>query len=313
MKEAELPSPDLAGLPNAAPQSPPRATDACPACDGKFVSGSRDWYRRCIQCGFLTSDLRVAINDKVDAAIDQPEREKGFATLRKANFARILDRMKLCLGKPRGSLLEVGCAPGWFLEMAQRRGYDVTGLEPDRELYERSKSADIKVINGYFPNDLSRDARFDVIVFNDVFEHLPSPSEAMRNAAERLSPGGALVINAPDSRGVFYHTALLLDRLGIHGPLLRMWQVNYPSPHLSYFNPDSLMRLASKCGLSEMHRSTLASITMDGLWARLRVVRNLQSANIVSSAAVWTMVVAGSPLIRILPSDISLQIFRKSA
>jgi 2-polyprenyl-3-methyl-5-hydroxy-6-metoxy-1,4-benzoquinol methylase len=228
------------------------------------------------------------------------------------NFERILDRMRLCLGERSGSLLEVGCAPGWFMDAARQRGYDVTGLEPDRELYERAKSANTKIINGYFPGDLPSDARFDAIVFNDVFEHIPNPSEAMNSVAQRLNPGGALVINIPNSEGVFYNTALMLDRVGIQGPLRRMWQVGYPSPHLSYFNPAALVGLANKYELAEVHRSTLSSITVEGLWARLRVVRNLQPANIVSSAVVWAAVVGSSPVIARLPSDISLQIFRKA-
>jgi SAM-dependent methyltransferase len=170
----------------------------------------------------------------------------------------------------------------------------------------------VNIIKGYFPGDLGPDAKFDVIVFNDVFEHLPNPHEAMGSIAERLNSGGALVINIPNSEGFFYRTASMLDVLGIPGPLRRMWQVNFPSPHISYFNPASLARLAGRSGLTEVHRSTLSSVTVDGLWQRLRHVRHLQPANVVVSAGVWMAVAALSPVISRLPSDVSLQIFKKT-
>jgi SAM-dependent methyltransferase len=286
--------------------------DACPVCGKPLVAGRRTWYRRCPACRFLASDLHVAINSALDGHVEEAEREKGLFTLRQANFVRILDRMESCLGGRPSSLLEVGCAHGWFMEAAETRGYTTTGLEPDKKFHVRSSSNGLNIIKGYFPGDLDRNATFDVIVFNDVFEHLPNPHEAMGSVAERLNPGGALVINIPNSEGFFYRTASMLDGLGIPGPLRRMWQVNFPSPHLSYFNPASLALLAGRYGLAEVHRSILSSITVDGLWHRLRHVRHLQPANVVVSAGVWMAVAGLSPLISRLPSDVSLQIFRKA-
>lgn len=294
------------------PVSGDTAPDACPVCGKPLVRGRRTWYRRCPACHFLASELHVTINGALDGHIEEGEREKGLFTLRQANFVRILDRMESCLGGRPGSLLEVGCAHGWFMEAAETRGYSTTGLEPDKKFHARAGSGGLNIIKGYFPGDLGPDAKFDVIVFNDVFEHLPNPHEAMGSIAERLNSGGALVINIPNSEGFFYRTASMLDVLGIPGPLRRMWQVNFPSPHISYFNPASLARLAGRSGLTEVHRSTLSSVTVDGLWQRLRHVRHLQPANVVVSAGVWMAVAALSPVISRLPSDVSLQIFKKT-
>jgi len=292
--------------------SPGTTPQACPVCGGPLLAGSRTWYRRCGACHFLAADLRVAINGELGGHVDEAEREKGLLSLREANFVHILDRMEACLRDQQRSLLEVGCAPGWFMQAASIRGYTVTGLEPDQQLYQRTSSTGLNVIHGYFPGDLPPDKTFDVIVFNDVFEHLPDPYKAMGSVAEHLNPGGAVVINIPNSEGFFYRAASMLDAVGIQGPLRRMWQVNYPSPHLSYFNPDSLARLAEKHALAEVHRSTLSSVRVGGLWQRLRHVRGLQPANVAVCAGIWLAVAALSPLMSILPSDISLLIFRKA-
>lgn len=286
-------------------------SQACPVCSEAFRPGSRAWFYQCDACHFLASELPVAINTDLDRQVDEVEREKGLLSLRQANFVRILDRMESCLGGRYGSLLEVGCAHGWFLQAAKMRGYAVTGLEPDPQFREKADANGMQIITGYFPTGLSPGKTFDVIVFNDVFEHLPEPDAAMRGVAEHLNSGGAVVINIPNSQGFFYRTAMMLDAVGIQGPLRRMWQFNFPSPHLSYFNPAALARLAKKYNLSEVHRSSLATVTVDGLWQRLRHVQQLQPTNVVISAGVWLAVATLSPLISRLPSDASLMIFRK--
>jgi hypothetical protein len=62
-------------------------------------------------------------------------------------------------------------------------------------------------------------------------------------------------------------------------------------------------------GLVEIDRSTLPSITIDGLWARLRYDRSAAPA---VAAAVWLGVAAAAPMLRHVPGDISLQIFRRT-
>ena len=98
-----------------------------------------------------------------------------------------------------------------------------------------------------------------------------------------------------------------MDRFGIAGPHERLWQKGFPSPHLSYFHPALLTRLVEPQGFTNIHSGHLASIDFRGLWQRLRYDR---SAGVASSAIVWTGVVLASPLLRLLPGDIALQIFR---
>jgi hypothetical protein len=117
------------------------------------------------------------------------------------------------------------------------------------------------------------------------------------------------VLNLPSSRGVFYRLAEALDRAGLSSPLERLWQKGFPSPHLSYFDPDQLRRLMERHGMVEIDRSTLPSIRIDGLWARLRYDRRSAPA---AAAAVWLGVAAAAPVLRHLPGDISLQIFRRT-
>ena len=237
----------------------------------------------------------------------EDRREAALAPLRARNFEIVLDRLAACGG--RGTLLDVGCAHGWFLDAARRRGYKACGLEPDAAIAAQAVQRGHRVIHGLFPDALPSGEKFDVVVFNDVFEHLPDPRAALRATADALRAGGLLAINLPDSRGVFYRLADTLRRVGWRAPHDRLWQVGFPSPHLSYFHPDALTRLASGFGFAEVDRRALPSIAREGLWQR---VRYDPRASRLSSAATWLAVTLAMPIAQRLPADISLTIFRRA-
>ena len=268
------------------------------------------WVLGCSGCGFLASTLRPNIGaDAVARPIDEEDREGALAGLRRRNFERILDRLER-LARPAGrTLLDVGCAHGWFLDAAARRGYAVHGLEPDRRIGTQAAKRGHDVTIGYFPADLPPGRRYDVVSFNDVFEHLPRPRSAMAECRRRLEPEGLLVLNVPNSRGVFFRLAALLSLIGLKAPYERMWQQGFASPHVSYFHPEALARLARREGLLEVYRGTLDSFEFNGLWQRLRYDR---TSSILGSAATWVGIALTGPLLRRLPADISLQIFMRN-
>jgi SAM-dependent methyltransferase len=266
-----------------------------------------NWCFLCPICGFRASILNPHIGDRqLASVIDEERRENALASLRKKNFERILDRLDSMTHPAGRSLLEVGCAHGWFLDAAARRSYDVHGIEPDAPIAAVASRKGHDVRTGFFPDALAPGTLYDIIVFNDVFEHLPDPRAALAACRQRLRPGGLLVLNLPNSGGAFFCVAMLLDRLGIAGPHNRMWQKGFPSPHLSYFRPDVLTRLARREGYAEVYRGTLDSIDRHGLWQRLRLDRR---SSLPGAMLTWLGVIIASPVLSWLPSDIALQIY----
>src|SRR5262249_34058548 len=160
-----------------------------------------------------------------------------------------------------------------FLRAAAESGWSVLGIEPDPEMARLAASGGREVRRGMFPSALKPGERFDAISFNDVFEHLPDVDGALRACANALRPGGLLAINLPDARGPFYRLAHLLARAGVRGPLERLWQKGFASPHLSYFTAPLLRRLVTRHGFQPVHASSLPSVSLAGLWSRLRYDR----------------------------------------
>ncbi len=279
----------------------------CLVCQSAMTGPNRGYWYECRGCGFLASSLTPAIEDGAShETIDETGRREALDGLRHSNFELVLDALQPLRTSCPTRLLDVGCAHGWFLQAAARRGYLATGLEPDATIAAQARGDGLSVISGFFPRCLPEHAVFDVISFHDVFEHLPSPREAAASCFQRLSPGGLLVLVVPSSKGVLFRLARLFSRAGFHGPLDRLWQRGFPSPHLTYFHPDALDRLLRPHGFRQVHRATLPSFSRTGLWQRLRYDRR---SSFVVSVVQWLALGLLCPMQALLPSDISFQVF----
>ena len=279
----------------------PSATSvsACPVCDAPMTR-RKAWLYACPSCRFLKADLTPGGGADVE----------GLDALRHENFEVILDRLQSFLRLDRPRLLDVGCAGGGFLDAARRRGIAGTGIEPDADAAATAGRAGHEVRVGFFPEAVEPGARVDIISFNDTFEHLPDPSAALEVCRRLLEPGGILILNLPNSGGIFYRTAAVLDRLGLSFPLERLWQVHLSSPHLSYFNPQNLTRMAERHGFAEVGRGRLKTVRVTGLWARLRAGPSPPLA-VAGAGALYLGVVVVAPLLRLLPGDIIVHFYQK--
>jgi SAM-dependent methyltransferase len=257
------------------------------------------WVLRCPACGFFASTLTPGAGTGIG----------GLERLRRSNFEKLLDRLEKLKPLRGTSLLEVGSARGWFLEAAARRGAQVYGIEPEAANANLARAAGLPVEVGYFPDGLANAGPYDIIVFNDVFEHIPHPSALIGDIEARLAPGGLLVINLPSSGGIFFRLARLLESFGIHGPAERLWQKGFPSPHVSYFKPENLWLLVERrSGLSNESIFSLASVTREGLSSRIKSSHK-GTRGALLLAGVWALSFA----LPLLPADIQVSVFRKPA
>ena len=275
----------------------------CQVCGEAAQRYRHDWLFRCDECGVLSADFKVAIPDQAtDAGIDEAARAAGLDQLRRRNNETLLATLR-DLKPPGPTLLDVGSGPGFLLAQARAAGLTVEGIEPDANT---SSAAGAR--HGYFPDVLGPDEAFDIIVFNDVLEHIPDLTGALAASARHLKPGGLLCLNCPDQRGFFFRTAAILDRLGISGPYDRLWQRGLPSPHVWYFTPHQLRMAAARHGFEPVAVTPLATIELQGLWSRICAARNTSP---ITALASYAFALATYPLARLLPSDAVATVFRK--
>lgn len=280
----------------------------CVVCDSPVEQGLRPWHAQCNNCRYEAASFQVSINEAdAHAAIDEAAREASLKMLRMENFRDIVQLAREHAAPGARRLLDVGSAHGWFLEAAAPH-FDVLGIEPDAAVGGKAAARGLPVRPGYFPDALAPDETFDVIVFNDVIEHIPDIRGAIAACHARLNPGGILVLNLPNSRGFFYRLSKWLTRAGLPGPFERMWQKSLPSPHLHYFDPANLKALLEKSGFAPVASTELAALKADGLKERLGYVGK---PNPVVLNAQYFAIRAMIPLLRLFPSDIIVGIYRR--
>lgn len=280
----------------------------CIVCAGTTDIGFLPWHRFCPECRYESADLTPVINEThAHDHVNEADREIALKSVRAENFRVIVERITRLVSSSANRLLDVGSAHGWFLEEASKR-FNVVGVEPDEVVAQRALERGLPVRLGYFPDALMYDERFDVIVFNDVIEHIPDINSALQACHERLNPDGLLVLNVPRSSGFFYRLSKVLARLSWRRPFERMWQKDLPSPHVHYFNERNLGQLVGRQGFEALQAFHLTSLSATGLLERIRFAGRLHP---VALYAQYAVLLCAIPFIRLMPSDIIVCIYRR--
>src|SRR5438105_15717494 len=82
--------------------------------------------------------------------IDEAARARALRAIRLASFNRLLNDCASLI-RPGGTILDVGCAEGWFLSAANNKCFACTGIEPAEEMASHARRVGHNVIAGLFP------------------------------------------------------------------------------------------------------------------------------------------------------------------
>ena len=101
-----------------------------------------------------------------------------------------------------GRLLEIGPAYGSFIYLAKEAGFDAEAIEMDSNCCKFiSDAMSVRVIQSNDPYEaLQQVDNYHVIALWHVIEHLPDPWKILEAIANKLLPGGILVIAAPNPK-----------------------------------------------------------------------------------------------------------------
>lgn len=148
-------------------------------------------------------------------------------------------------------VLENGCGVGMYLEpLGRALGTSfVFGLEYD---FERAAAAGrshrpVRVVCGAGEQLPYPDRCFDVILSNEVIEHVQDDRQALAEMARVLKPGGRLVLFCPnrwypvETHGVFWRGRYHFGNIPLVNYLPDMWR-NRLAPHVRAYTAHGLRR-----------------------------------------------------------------------
>ena len=121
------------------------------------------------------------------------DREKILKT-----FNRRFRLIEKFLPKP-GTVLDLGCATGLFLEVLESKGWDVYGVDISEFAVNiaREKFKD-KIANNTIENSNFPENYFDLITMWDFLEHVSDPKKVIALCRKILKPKGFLMLTTPD-------------------------------------------------------------------------------------------------------------------
>jgi 2-polyprenyl-3-methyl-5-hydroxy-6-metoxy-1,4-benzoquinol methylase len=115
----------------------------------------------------------------------------------------------LTLRLPPARVLEVGCAHGGYVALLNWAGYSAVGTEMSPWVAQFAHDTfGVQVSTGLVEDQPFKPASMDVVILNDVIEHLPDPVGTLAHCARLLSPNGFFVIQTPEYKEHLSYTDL---------------------------------------------------------------------------------------------------------
>lgn len=199
----------------------------------------------CRSCGFLYAEQEpnIAFLSQVyDEVIRHDANRSANQSL--SSYARrmryVADLLELAPVLERHKALDYGCGLGTTLRLLDASGVRSVGFDTSEIRTRDLLNSDIRVVT---VDELRKEAPFDVIVCDNVLEHLPNPLEVMQFLESLSLPGTVLYASVPNYDHRFVETQ---RRAADAGEPLDM-SLN-PWEHLNYFDLDQLDAILGRAG-----------------------------------------------------------------
>lgn len=207
---------------------PPFDVYHCPVCGFQFQNIDPER-------AYAFYDTDYYTGGKQFSYLDERRNEEASRIVWQARMKRLIRRDRS--GTEPKRFLDVGCAFGGLMQVAEESGYSAYGAEVSDYSagYARERFGAERIWAGNVENISLPENYFSIVSMIEVIEHLYDPVKAIRNLYRAMRPGGVILIQTADMDGL---------QAKRHGK-----NYHYYLPgHLSYFTRTNLTRLMKETG-----------------------------------------------------------------
>lgn len=169
------------------------------------------------------------------------------------------------------TMLDVGCGSGASLLEAKLLGAIPFGIETDFNVQPIAKALGLTIHFGNLKDRPFPGQVFELIVLNQVIEHLPDPDWALQTLNEMLAPNGRMVLAFPNTSSLWR---------SLFGMRWINWHVPY---HLHHFNHKSFVHMVKRCGFEV----TLSKTVTPNAWTLMQLRSIFYKPILGSASPIW--------------------------
>ncbi|MEG0948391.1 MAG: class I SAM-dependent methyltransferase [Bacteroidales bacterium] len=230
--------------------------ETCPVCGGHemknflhcsdhYASGETYALMRCTGCGFIfTQDFpdesEIGRYYETPDYVSHSDTRKGLMNKVYHGVRRFMLNRKgkmtegLLAGK-KGTILDIGCGTGYFLDTMKQRGWNTLGVEKSTLAAKAARDHfGLTVVEDL--REVTQEYTFDVISLWHVMEHLQDLPTVFGRLRSLLKEEGKLIIALPNSSS--YDAGYYKEYWGAYDVPRHLW----------HFSPDTFAKLACKEG-----------------------------------------------------------------
>jgi len=181
----------------------------------------------------------------------------------RAGQQRRFDMIQLWGGEQlRGKVLENGCGVGQYLQRLAKIANLAIGIDIEfSRLLEAKKDNRLLICAAgeHLPFDRGC---FDVILSNEVIEHVQDDQQAMAEMARTLLIGGKMIVFCPnrgypfETHGIYWRGKYCFGNIPLVNYLPKKWR-NRLAPHVRVYTHQSLLNLLSRLPFEILHRTVI--------------------------------------------------------
>ena len=268
----------------------------CPVCGGHKISlwrevfddryGHPDLFKlvRCNDCSHIITTPMLSENDLADLygtyyprkniTVEQVTKQAAKVNLAFSKLRRWLmgqDNQGQYKARSGEKMLDIGCGSGLSLLEAKELGVEAWGIESDPNVKRFAEKLGLRIHQGSVHDNPFPDIKFDLIVLNQVIEHIPEPDKTLQLLHSRLTKDGRVILIFPNVNSIWCK---------LSGSRWINWHIPY---HLHHFNKKTFTLMSERCDYHVVRSQTITP----NIWTIMQLRASRQSIMRGQSNPIW--------------------------